>query len=458
MNSFKPLHLRYASAALLLSCIVPSYDARAADGDLQALEAKIVDRYSNDDCVSVNQLAAETSPTTLRPNIIAISATCAPSSAESERLFKLAEERDPNGDLIATLHALTLSKSDPEAAKPHWIQVLMYARSDSLRDLARESLSGIPPRSTPLNLSPWTFTANARLGVEHHSDAWSKDLPWRRPGSANSVDSDVYFRAQHWLENGSGSVILHLQSETFPTASSVSTSTGELQIPRALRVGPSEDLVFSLFSKSLLVGNASLNDSFGFGFSGIAYRGEHKQTVSGFVAADFFRVENLTSPHQSHYHFDYEWEWFPSRWLLDLKFAVDNHSASRIQTLRISDRATTTGDFNQTHNDLGLNFRFRYGFDRFSLGMVIDGLIRLDTQDSTFTELSTGKSLIKRRNDTQLALEPHVLFRAGSHLQFYGYYRRAWVSSSINPSDYGVDLGHSDSVVGLSLRTYWSSY
>ena len=421
--------------------------------DTSDLERKIVDLYSDQKCIQVNALMAQIKIQELRPNIIAVIASCEPSAQKSESLFKLAEERDPHGDLIAMLHALRLSQTDQEAAKPQWTRVLMYARSNSMRDMAREALSGLEVRQTPLNLSSWTWTVQADAGASHHSSPWYPDLPGRLSAPSNAIDTDLFLRAQHWIRRGSISATYRLEDHRFLRASSLSTQSHLVELPFALRVGESEDLIFRPFFEQSQVGGEVFSNTIGMGFVGVAYRQMSKQTVSGFAASEQTVIPDVQSPRLAHYHFNYQWEWFPPRWLLLMNFSVDNFSANRIQKF-----GNVPGDFNESHNDLSFCFTGRRGFDRISFGLTSLVKARFDAHDSQYIQPVTLNSATKMRNDFTLELEPHFIWRIRSELELRAYAKFSKVVSTISAGDYGVNRSHEDVALGLLLRTYWSSY
>ena len=417
------------------------------------LEHQIVELYSSGQCSKTEPLIAHEKIENFRPNIIAVIASCKTSHEQSEALFKIAEKKDPDNDLVALLHARSLQFVDPNTAKPYWVHVQKYARSDSLREMAREALSGLEINKAPLNLSSWTWTVQAQIGGSHHSSPWVRETPDHLYAPGNALDLDLFLRAQHWIKPGSISATYKHESHLFFGKDDASTQSHLFEIPLALRVGRSEDLVFKPFFQQKRVGSDILSNAEGIGFTGIAYRESSKQTVSGFAATEQTLLPDVNAPDLAHYHFDYQWEWFPVRWLLVTKFGVDNYSASRIAKYR-----NVSGDFNESHNDLSLSGTVRHGFDRFSLGLSSSVLTRFDNHDSTFMQPTTHQVVTKSRNDYSIELEPHVIWRVLPQLQLYLYAQQIWNRTNLDKADYGFSLDHDETILGLKLRTYWSSY
>lgn len=443
------LNIHKLFAGIFITLVLGS-SAFAVDADI---ERKIVDAYSDGRCSEIPKLIDSKDFPKLRPNVLATVAACELPGQNSEKLFELAEKQDNEGDLVAVLHAFYLYKRNPEAAKAYWNKVLLYSRSDALRDMAREAISGLQISTGPLNLSPWTWTAQAQVGGSYHSSPWNRDIPESTPDAGTAADYDLSGRLQRWIRPGSLSLIYRLRGQQYPDSQRISWQDQYAELPIALRVGKTEDFVIRPFFDHYTVGNRSFDNMIGIGFSGISYGISQKETVSGYAATQNTQRKTITSTQSAHYHFDYQWEWFPNYWLVFAKFGFDNISASRIPQYR-----TLVGDFNTSHNDTSINVTARRAFPHMSVGLTTAGTMRFDSHDSTWTAPYSHQLVTDTRNDYTLDLEPHVVFRIIPKLWLQFYFRRSWVWSSWSQEQTGFNLSHTDSVIGLNLRTYWSSY
>ena len=75
-------------------------------------QTRIVELFSSGNCLGVRELVTPSEVFTLRPNIMAIVGYCEVPGVDSLALFQKAEELDPVGDLIYTLHAKYLWKKE----------------------------------------------------------------------------------------------------------------------------------------------------------------------------------------------------------------------------------------------------------------------------------------------------------------------------------------------------------
>jgi hypothetical protein len=100
----------------------------------------------------------------------------------------------------------------------------------------------------------------------------------------------------------------------------------------------------------------------------------------------------------------------------------------------------------------------RRGFGRYSFGLQLESGARIDAQDSTYVNPNNQQTYTDRRQDLAINLEPHFIWRPLPRLELRVYGRRSWVMSTVNTQDYGFDFSHTDTVAGLVLRTFWSSY
>src|SRR5262249_19731446 len=134
--------------------------ARAERGVPEPIQARIVRLYSEGRCADVRSLVRKVELTRLRPNVMAIAASCEPPGDDCESLFERAEKANPTGDLILVLHARHLAREKgAAAAEPLWQRVLMVARNEYFRRMAKDYLAGVvDPKAPqgPLDLTPST--------------------------------------------------------------------------------------------------------------------------------------------------------------------------------------------------------------------------------------------------------------------------------------------------------------
>ena len=159
----------------------------------------------------------------------------------------------------------------------------------------------------------------------------------------------------------------------------------------------------------------------------------------------------VRSSREAHYHFDYQWEYFPPRWVISGKFLMDNYSAGRTDYY-----LGRPGDFNNSHTDFGVAGLIRYGRSRLSIGLTPRLGLRTDSNDSEYITRA-GAHLIKRRLDTTVQLEPHLIWKVLPQVQIKAYYRLELARSNIDEQTL-YNFSNTNHVVGLSFATYWSSY
>ncbi|MFX5743253.1 hypothetical protein ABTE37_20140, partial [Acinetobacter baumannii] len=77
------------------------------------------------------------------PLVRAVIAGCLKDATEAKKLFEGAEKERPTNQIILILHARYRRRADPEAAMDLWRKVRLYARSESIKRMAEDYISGV---------------------------------------------------------------------------------------------------------------------------------------------------------------------------------------------------------------------------------------------------------------------------------------------------------------------------
>src|SRR6185437_6437473 len=105
-------------------------------------ESQLVELYSKNRC---DEIVRRTNPRNiyaLRPNVMAIVASCDPNWGNAEEIFSRAEALEPTGDLILVLHARYRTRKDTKSAQDLWNRVLIVARNPAFIEMAKDYFSG----------------------------------------------------------------------------------------------------------------------------------------------------------------------------------------------------------------------------------------------------------------------------------------------------------------------------
>ena len=145
--------------------------------------------------------------------------------------------------------------------------------------MAKEYLSGQRTVAKVLNLSDTTYSVNAELGMNHQDSPFFVDLPDRPRNSSTALSHQFKFQAQHWTHFGSVSGIYSTEGIQYFLDRPQSNLMHRASLPVALRVGRSEDFIFTPDAAFQFIQGSLYQSRYGFGISGVIYRESYKQST-----------------------------------------------------------------------------------------------------------------------------------------------------------------------------------
>lgn len=437
---------------ILLSLLLICNLASAAQSVPASTQSRIVELFTADNCIAVRDLVKAKEVFGLRPNIMAIVAYCEIPGVDSLVLFQKAEELDPVGDLIFTLHAKYVWKKDPAAAEPLWQRVLMLARNPYLSAMAREYLAGMIKEDKPLSLQKTTFFASLMAGGSAESNARPEELAYAPNASSPTINVEARLNAQRWFPFGSIAANYFLDVEQRPSVDQYSLISHQVDLPISVHVGRNEDIVFRPIGGFTNLNGLPFKSYAGIGVLGIIYRADYKQSIQGLFYSDHISIPQIAGEDAEHYHFDYSWEFYPRGWIVTTQLEIEHASADDT-----TDYAGIPGTFNNSHTDTVFDFKLQKELGILTFGLVGKAGLRLDSGTSRYAIRSSGVIVKTSRIDTQTVLKPSLTIPIFPYVQLYAWYEWNRIFSNIGPDDY-IDRNFSNQTVGLALKTYLSSY
>jgi hypothetical protein len=450
---------RFFGLAVLLACL--SFSAHADDAvpppepnakqSSRDFQWQIVEFFNSERCDLVRDAAKPSSYSLLRPNILAIVAFCEPRGQDHEKLFREAEKRDPTGDLIMVLHAKYVWKRSKEKARPLWENVLKHARNTYLKSMAKRYLEGEVEKDEILHLSPWSYQGKFRLGGGYESNPV---FPYAgNPGGGKRPQSYGTFKAnggvQRWVSFGSYAANYEGSYVRYSKSPELSMFGNQLEVPITFRLGAYEDIVFRPFAGLSYAGSRSFEQKMGFGILGVAYRPEYKQSVQGSIFTNNLFFPEFNAEEGTHLRFDYNWEFFPSRWTYRFQAFMEH-----LRAVNDFDNGT---DIKHSHTDLGGLFGLQLMGQGITYEFDFSASFRLDSLPSEYTGRQSGVRLRKRRNDVTIDAKPGVTIPLWRDFDLNAFYEYTRTFSPLRQDDY-TDYNMEDHAIELVLLTEFSNY
>lgn len=431
--------------------------AQAADITVsESVQSQIISLYSEGKCNEIRAITPKPDANGLRPNVLAIYAFCEPVGSDPEKLFALAEEKSPTGDLILVLHGKYRWKKNPKSSDELWRKVLMLARNEHFRDLAREYLAEVTTDSSnndPLDLSPNTGFARLHFAGAHLEHPQPLVFSYdRNTASDNALLFGADLAYNHWVPFGSVSYHYVTDYQRNSNTSRYHVWENSLEVPVAVHVAQAKDIIFRPIFSYETVGARSFDWTYGVGVKGAVYKPHYVQSVQALIYNDHILEAALSPESGAHYRFEYAWDFYPESWFVSTLFAID-HSSSGSPTSYLG----KTGAFEMSHNDFILNFKFDRQFSKFTLGFDPKLVARIDTNPSVYSSPTTGKLLTKAREDIEMHFNFNINVPILPSLQLYAWYEWMKISSNLGNDDY-INRNFKNQTLGAGIKTSLSTY
>jgi hypothetical protein len=447
MRRFVFLHIFSLAVCLAQSAYA---DRQSAGNVTPEFEARLVELFSKNKCDEVREMVSTHRVSDFRANILAIAAYCEPAGENPAELFKLAEEKNPTGDLILVLHAKWLSKRDPKAAEPMWEKVLMLARTPYFEEMAHQYLEGNIVGDHPILLRNLTLYANVQIGGSHESNPKDPDFYTQTGSPSYALNVRANATAQRWFGFGSVSANYVLTDNHYFSSTNFDLVKHDFDFPIAVHVGRNEDIVFRPFGGYSTIGHNPYQALGGLGILGVIYRSAYRQSVQGLIFSDRIYPSQIEAQQGTHFRFQYAWEFFPRFWYLQGLFWIEHVEADN----DVVDGVATAIPY--SHSDVGFQTNLQHDFKLATLGFLPKLMVREDGDVSSYKN-SIGQSVAKRRNDFIVSLQPSVTIPILPYVQLFTWYEWNRVFSNMGPGDY-ADRNLINHTVGVALRTSVSNY
>jgi hypothetical protein len=418
------------------------------------LQTEIIRFYSEGHCEQVKALESQVVPKDLRPNVLAIFAYCEPDGQDPEKLFAMAEEESPTGDLILVLHGKYRWKKNKQSSVEIWEKVLMLARIEHFRILAHAYLANAVSDEynlKPLDLSPNTGFVRLSLGGEYKEQANTEDFSFDHTGPVYGgiFQGDLIYR--HWTVVGNMSYHYQTKLEMYDAHTQYNSWTNSFEAPLAIHVDTGKDIIFRPVIGYDSIGGESFDFNYGLGVKGAVYNSGYVQSVEALVYSKLIYNDRISAETGSHYRFNYEWDFYPLYWFISSQWAVEH-----VSTSDATNYLGTNGNFSLSHNDISLDLKFHRDFSHFTVGFDPKILTRIDTAASTYVD--TTKALIsKDRKDWEFHLNGNLTIPVLPAFQLYVWYEWTKIISTYGPTDY-VNRNYTNQTVGVALKTWLSTY
>ena len=416
------------------------------------LQERILDYFSENDCEKIKTSVNPSQYSDLRPLVLAVLAYCSPTGQDPEKLFETAEHLDPSSDTIVVLHARYRWKLDPTSSEALWQKVLLLARTQSVRRLAKEYLSGNTEGNEELFLGHGlTYSIFVQTGEMRESNPLGISFSDNSANPANALQVQAALGIRQSHDHGSVSGNYSLTNNRYFSNQSLDLFEHDLDIPITLRAGPNEDIVFRPFASYVSISHAPLQAIAGLGVFGVAYRNHYKQSVQGSFYQEKLYPEGLDTQQGAHYRFEYNWELYPSSQFFRFMTYIEHVKAKQDvdESLSLS--------INYSHTDIGLVFNYEYDFKWFTLGLLPKIIIREDNDNSSYLSTQDLSQLTKRRQDFSFSIQPNLTLPILSSLQLFAWYEWSRIYSNIGPDDY-FDRNNLNQVIGIALRGFLNDY
>lgn len=409
------------------------------------LQAQLISAFNRQGCEGISRFLTVKNLSEFTPISLAVLGFCQTEFSKATELFLRAEEEDPTHDEVARLHATYVWRKNPIMAIPLWEKVLLLARDQPLRVLARSYLDGHPPDEQKIEIDkPWAYYGTVQVGTGYAANpGLTADSLGGGKGSlvGNSIVSAGLQRefGGYFVGTNYG-----LTYNKYFENSPADLLVQDLDIPLSVRIGSNEDLRLRPFLSNWVLGGKMYYSYLGVGVLGVVFRNSYKQRLQASVYRDFFQSPLLHPQEGYHYRCEYSWELFPAPWYIKVFVSVEHVSAGR-------DRNTPTNLLVlYSHNDMGIDGFFEYSLQWIIFGLNGHFLLREDSQDSRYKD-AVGTLVTKNREDFQMIFEPTVSVPLTPEMQLIALYRYSQRLSNWTRGDY-QDKTFSNHEFNFSLK------
>jgi len=360
---------------------------------------RIVKFYEADRCLEIESQYHSDPRQPYGPVVRAVIAGCLQKASEADALFEGAERERPNNQVILILHARYLRKTNPDKAMNLWAKVRLYARSESIKRMAEDYLSGvidIQGEEERLSIGPKTIGwLYSQAGEAYTSNPGLETLGGSTSSQA-SWGNNVVLRGRIKDETSWGDYGAQVSTSaaTYYSNHYNDSYTSRLDLPVGVDSGDFGSVVFTPFAAHELRGYSSYHTSWGFGVMGVALSDTYRQSVQAIMYRDQFYDPTAQTQAGDHVRFEYDWLLYPDGKEIFFGTFIEHVHA------RVDNEDSDQSSVNFSHNDIGLlgSFLLKGKFIGFSVGPTFT--YRQDTNDSFY--FINGLPVTKRRHDLDL--------------------------------------------------------
>jgi hypothetical protein len=427
---------------IVAALVIVSAFARADEGPTPS--EQIVELYEADNCPGIEAAYKAHPQFAFGPLVRSVIAGCLTDKKKAEELFLSAEKERPNNQVILILHARSLRKESPEKAMDLWRKVRLYARSESIKRMAEDYISGVvdlneeeEKLSIGRNTLGWIY---AQAGEVYTSNPGQDPLgSGTSPSSSWGNNYVLRARLKNETTWGDYGPQLSTVAATYYANHFNDSYTGRFDFPVGIDAGDFGSVIFTPFAAHELQGRTSYHTSWGLGIMGVALNNDYRQSVQAIISRDRYYDPTTQTQAGDHYRFEYDWLFYPEGKEISFGTFIEHvHAAVDSED---SDQSTV----NYSHNDLGALFTFLLKLNYIEFGLSPTVTYRQDTNDSSYFVNSIATT--KRRHDWDVDLRAFVavpLWRSTRLELFYDYnqvfsnFGAADVTSSGSVQNYNV--------------------
>lgn len=413
------------------------------------LEERFANYLRNDDCASILSTVSGHDYEVIKPELLAVLATCEPPGKDPEKMFAYAEERAPTSDTVLLLHARYRWTKHRAGAEELFERLAEQTQDPRLKNLAEQYID-VPAQMSARRRS-LSFAVTGYVGGIQETN------PEGLPISNSNFGLDLSTGAVGGIgvtgEKAFNSYLASLDyianDTTYWLTHSVDLLTQDVDFPIERVINDESTIGVRPFGSFYMLNGARYYTVTGLGVIGKMNRevGSYWSQIS--VYHDTYYPSESAGQSGSHVRFD-------------LSASFKSWTVLRPALYVYVDRGIEGADVSSSqfipysHTDYGVGASFNHVVHRYSIGLAFRGLFRDDMQNTRLID-STGNSISKVRQDMQLVIQPNLTVPLGPGLELFLYFESNSVGSTLNATD-GLDRNISDSTMGAIIRTAITSF